>query len=239
VTQGGKLDQISSQIQSMNDSIDELKASIAALNKTMQSIQGQQQSINAAIQNMSTSTAPATPGDSAAPTGAQPETQPATPPPAANGKAGRTLAANPAPLTYVTPAPAISAPPVEQLYQTAYGDFVAGKTALADAEFYDVIKFYPDNNLAGNAHFYIGETLYKQNKFALAAKEYDHVLDQYPGNNKIPASELKKGYSLLSLHQTDAGVRELHSLIQRYPNSPEAVAAKNKLAALASRKTAQ
>jgi len=130
---------------------------------------------------------------------------------------------------------ASNAPPVEQLYQTAYGDYNAGKYALAATEFDDVANYYPDNNLAGNAHFYKGEILMKQNKPGLAAKEYDKVLEQYPGNSKIPASQLHKANALIAIRQTDAGIRELRSLIQRYPNSPEAVAARTRLSALGAR----
>ncbi len=59
-----------------------------------------------------------------------------------------------------------------------------------------MVKYYPDNNLAGNAHFYMGEILMKQNKPGLAAKQYDVVLEQYPGNSKIPAAQLHKANAL-------------------------------------------
>src|ERR1700709_1245788 len=45
--QNGKIDQVSGQIQSLNDSLDEIKARIGALEKLTQSIQSQQQSISA------------------------------------------------------------------------------------------------------------------------------------------------------------------------------------------------
>ena len=45
--QGGKVDQVSNQIQSLNDSVDEIKARIATLQKLMQDVQSQQQSMSA------------------------------------------------------------------------------------------------------------------------------------------------------------------------------------------------
>ena len=50
--QGGKIDQVSGQIQSLNDSLDEVKARLNALDKTLKDIQSQQQSISATLQNM-------------------------------------------------------------------------------------------------------------------------------------------------------------------------------------------
>src|SRR5665213_1161670 len=48
---GGKLDQVSGQVQSLNDSVDEVKARLNAMEKALEAVQGQQQSINAALQN--------------------------------------------------------------------------------------------------------------------------------------------------------------------------------------------
>jgi methyl-accepting chemotaxis protein len=47
--QGGKVDQVSGQIQSLNDSVDEIKARIATLQKLMQDVQSQQQSMSAGM----------------------------------------------------------------------------------------------------------------------------------------------------------------------------------------------
>jgi tol-pal system protein YbgF len=225
--QNAKIDQVSGQIQSLNDSIDELKAQMAKLTKAMQDIQSQQQSINASMSSIPASGAPATgpataPGDATMP-------PPANPIPDILPQAGAPRGRHSAQPT------ASNAPPVEQLYQTAFGDYNSGKYALAATEFDDVAKYYPDNNLAGNAHFYKGEILMKQNKPGLASKEYDKVLEQYPGNNKIPAAQLHKANALIAIGQKENGIRELRSLIQRYPNSPEAVAARSKLNGLGAR----
>ncbi len=48
--QGTKVDQISGQVQSLNDSLDEIKARIGRLEKLMQDVQGQQQSMSANMQ---------------------------------------------------------------------------------------------------------------------------------------------------------------------------------------------
>jgi len=115
------------------------------------------------------------------------------------------------------------------MYRTAYSDYMSGKNSLANSEFQDLIKAYPDDNLAGNAYYYIGEMELRANKPASAIKNYDHVLEHYPDNSKIPASHLHKGDALVAQHQTEAGIREYRALIQRFPNSPEAAQAKAKI----------
>ncbi len=49
--QNGKIDQVSGQIQSLNDSVDELKARLTAWRRRCRTSRAQQQSINATLQN--------------------------------------------------------------------------------------------------------------------------------------------------------------------------------------------
>jgi tol-pal system protein YbgF len=223
---GKGLETVSGQMQSLNDSVDELKARLAKIDHAIADVQSTQQSMGARMDN----------GGSPAPAAAPMD----TPPPAA--PAGKTSKLSPPPISAGPSASAVptnaglptsaAAPPLDDLYRTAFSDYNGAKYSLASAEFTDVIKFYPDSNLAGNAYFYLGEIEYKAGRFAAAAKNYDKVIEQYPGNQKIPVSQLRKGESLLALKQNDAGARELRSLIQRYPNSQEALAARSKLNAL-------
>jgi len=220
-TQNGKLDQVSGQIQSLNDSLDEMKARLARLEKLTQDIQNQQQSLNT---NMPA--ASGTPSDNAAPpVNAPPANTPATPTRKGKPSAG-------VPMSDATPLPAPAAPPVDDLYKTALGDYMGAKYQLASSEFADVAKFYPDHPLAGNAAYYQGEIAYRAGKYPDAIKDYDRVLEQYPDNNKVPVSHLHKGQALIALKQNDAGVRELRALIQRFPNSPEAMQARSKLSSM-------
>lgn len=216
--QNGKLDQVSGQIQSLNDSLDEMKARLARLEKLMQDVQSQQQSINATMPP-----ATAAPMDNAAPPAA---TQPATP-----GKKGKPSAGTP--VSALPEAPSTpAAPPVDDLYKTALGDYMGAKYQLASSEFSDVIRYYPNHTLSGNASYYQGEIAYRAGHYEDAIKNYDRVIEQFPDNSKVAVSHLHKGQALIALKQNDAGVRELRALIQRYPNSPEAMQARSKLSGM-------
>jgi tol-pal system protein YbgF len=242
--QNTKTDQISGQIQSLNDSLDELKTRLAHLEKLTQDVQNQQQSMGAALQNPSQAGATGATAPPAATSPAPTDLQPATPAtvpdravgPASNKKgkpaAGTPVAAASLPPASLPPTPTTNesaAPPVDELYKTALGDYMSAKYSLAESEFGDVVKSYPDNPLAGNAYYYQAEIEYRAGKYPAAIKYYDKVLDQYPDNNKVPVSHLHKGQALIAQKQTDAGVRELRALIQRFPNSPEAMSARSKL----------
>jgi TolA-binding protein len=222
--QGGKVDQVSGQIQSLNDSVDEIKARIATLQKLMQDVQNQQQSMSAGMPQPTGSAAPQ-PSNSA-PVTTAPPTGPA--PIVRKGKPSANI-----PQASDTPSPAGPAvPPADELYKTALGDYMAAKYPLASSEFGDVVKYYPDNPLSGNSFYYQAEIDFRDARYPAAIKSYDAVLEQYPDSNKVPASHLHKGIALFNLKENEAGTRELRALIQRFPNSPEAMQARSKLSGL-------
>ena len=223
---GAKTDQLSGQIQSLNDSVDELKARMARMEKSLSDVSSQQQSIGAALNNMPQQTgggaASTPPPSNSAP---DPATQSALPPTA-------DVVAPPAGDRSVAPA---GAPPIADMYRTAYGDFVGAKYPLAMQEFQDLAKAYPDDNLAGNAWFYMGEIDLRTQKPTAAVSAYNHLIERYPDNVKIPAAHLHKADAMVAMRQNDKAVLELRALIQRFPNSPEATAARSKLTTLARR----
>jgi tol-pal system protein YbgF len=227
---GSRSDQVSGQVQALNDSLDEIKARMIRLEKVLNDVQSQQQSMSGTMQSLpqpgGTSTTPSSLPPSTQP-GNQPQTQYTIPGPSAIPGSASSAAPTPA----RTPA-APAAAPVTDLYRGAYTDYMAAKYLVATAEFNDIIKSYPDDTLAGNAYYYLGEIDYRAGRFSAAVRDYDKVLEQFPDNNKVPAAHLHKGQALFEQKQTEAGIRELRALIQRFPNSPESTQARSKLNAL-------
>jgi tol-pal system protein YbgF len=227
--QGGKLDQLSGQIQSLNDSLDEVKTRLARLEKLTQDIQSQQQTLAAGAASTTTPATGVSQPDSAAPVTPS-NFQPPPPAVAPTGRRGKPSASVPMDAAPAEAAP--TAPPVEDLYKAALGDYMAAKYSLAAGEFADVIRYYPDHTLSGNSFYYLGEIDYRAAKYDEATKDYDMVLQHFPANNKVPPARLHKGQALMALKQNDAAVREFRALIQRFPTSPEALLARSKLSGM-------
>jgi len=200
---GGKLDTVSGQVQSLNDSVDELKSRIAKLDKSVQDMQTQLQTIQAP------------------PAGGAPAGQPGDP----NQPQGGAPAAS-------------QAPPLKDTFQSGVRDYNAAHYSVAASEFQDVLHYYPLDDLAGTAQFYLGEIAYRQGDFPTAITAYSAVMENFPGSPKAPAAQLRKGLALLETNKKDAGIRELRQLIQRHPQTPEASQARNKLNGMGVRVTA-
>ena len=64
----------------------------------------------------------------------------------------------------------------------------------ARGKFQEFIKKYPNDQLAGNAQYWIGETYYSVNDMKNAMKSFQDVLSKFPKSNKIPDAMLKIGY---------------------------------------------
>jgi TolA-binding protein len=206
----GKMDAVSGQVQSLNDSVDELKARIAKLEKSLQDLQAQ-------IQNMQAPPALAQPG------GMQPGGTTTPVPGQTTSPEGSPAGAPPR----VAAMP--QAPPLEETLQAGVRDYNAGRYQVAAGEFQDVVHYYPLDELAGTAQFYLGEIAYQQQDYMDAIGFYDQVLDAFSGNAKAPAAQLHKGLALLATNKRDAGIHELRLLIQRHPQTPEARVARSKL----------
>ncbi len=198
---GSKIDQVSTQMQGINDSIDALRSRIDKLSAQVEAMQSQLQNVN----TQPAAQQPGTPGQPAgAPSGdpnQAPQQQPQQP----------------------------QAPPVNDLYQGALRDYNSARYDLAAGEFGDVLKYYPQDDLAGNAQFYLGEIAYRQGKYSDAIKAYGLVLQQFAGNPKAPAAALRRGEAEIALDQRDNGIRDLRALIARYPQTPEAAQARSRL----------
>ena len=178
----GKLDAVSGQVQSLNDSVDELKSRIAKLDKSVQELQTQ-------LQNIQNPPAAAAPG---AELNAPPSGGGALPAP--NPAAG-------------TPA-STQVPPLQETFQAGLRDYNAARYEVAAGEFQDVVHYYPLDDLAGNAQFYLGEIAYRQQNYADAVKCYNAVLEGFSGSPKAPAAQLRKGFALLLEGKKEAGIRE-------------------------------
>jgi tol-pal system protein YbgF len=139
-----------------------------------------------------------------------------------------------------SPAPSGNqAPPLQETLQAGIRDLNAAKYDVATGEFQDVIHYYPLDEMAGTAHFYLGEIAFRQQRYSDAVKSYNAVLEGFPGNAKAPAAQLRKGLALLQMNRKTAAITELRMLIKRHPQTPEASQARIKLNGLGAKSTAQ
>jgi tol-pal system protein YbgF len=117
----------------------------------------------------------------------------------------------------------------EQAYQAAYRDATRGNNELASQEFQDFLTRYPDSPRIAEAHFYLGESQYAQERYLEAAGEYQKVTQDFPASRLAPAAYLKMGRAYVQLEERTLAEKAFKTLIDKHPNSEEAKQAESAL----------
>jgi tol-pal system protein YbgF len=117
----------------------------------------------------------------------------------------------------------------EALYQQGLNTFKAGNPQKAREILSKFVEMYPNNELASNAHYWLGETYYTEKTYDQAVLEFEKVIKNYPGKEKVPAAMLKQAMSFKGLGDVKSARYVLNKLLESYPRSEEAGLAKARL----------
>ena len=104
-----------------------------------------------------------------------------------------------------------------QLYETAYGYLLQQDYGAAETAFDDFLKKFPNDNLSGNAQFWLGESYFVRGQFKPAAAAFLKGYQTYGRSAKAPDSLLKLAMSLGRLGQKDAACSSFNELNTRFP----------------------
>jgi len=120
----------------------------------------------------------------------------------------------------------------EELYRSAYEDYMRGNYDLASQGFSEYLRRWPTTDLADNAQYWIGECYDAQDRVEEALDAFSQVLEQYPSSDKAAAAQLKKGLLYLKTGDQGQGVIHLQYVVYEHPGTKEADLAREKLRSL-------
>ncbi len=89
----------------------------------------------------------------------------------------------------------------------------------AERAFKAFIKGHPEHELAGNAHYWLGETYYVRKDFRQAAFTFADGYQRFPKSNKAPDNLLKLGMALGQLGQAKQACTAFSRLLTNFPNT--------------------
>ena len=151
-------------------------------------------------------------------------------------RAAQTVAPPPAPVatdTVTTAAPAAApvedAPSAEELYRIGRDQLTRGGNSAARAALSDLLKRYPDSELAADAQFLIAEAYAAEGTSAAADSAYAAVVSKYGDSPRAPTALYKRGVLAQTARRTTAAKRLYNQLIDKYPSSDEAELARERL----------
>ncbi len=120
----------------------------------------------------------------------------------------------------------------DELYRSAYEDYMRGNYDLAADGFAEYLRRWPDTELADNALYWIGECYDAEDKPEEAIATFTKVLEEYPTSDKAAAAQLKKGLIYLKMGDQGQGVVNLQYVVYEHPGTREADLAREQLQSL-------
>ena len=145
--------------------------------------------------------------------------------------ASQTPAVRPAPVvvaTKVVPTPAGEGAP--ELYARALKviredqDFASGRELMET-----FLNRYPQDALAVNAAYWVGETYYAEKNYEKAILQFEDIIQKYNDHPKVASAMLKQALAFESTGDHATARTLLQRVIEEFPLSGEAVIAKKKL----------
>jgi tol-pal system protein YbgF len=120
-------------------------------------------------------------------------------------------------------------PGPNQLFQLALEQLRRGSTGAARAGFTDLLRQYPNSDVAADAHLYLAQTYAQEGNATVADSGYQDVLARYP-TLPIAATALYRHAGVLAAAGKVQPARDAYQdVIRKYPRSDEAVLAKDRL----------
>lgn len=95
--------------------------------------------------------------------------------------------------------------------------------AGAEAAFKEFLEEHPDDHLAGNAYYWLGETYYSSNRLEDAARAFLLGYQQFSKGNKAPDTLLKLGITLRKMGQKDEACATFLELDKKFPDASQPV----------------
>lgn len=116
-------------------------------------------------------------------------------------------------------------------YDQAFAQLTQKKYTLATQSFTKFTQEFPQSDLIGNAHYWLGELYLSQGKPDMAAKQFRIVI-RNPEDDKIPEAMFKLANILLASEQTTQAKAMFRKLAQNYRGTHSAELAEQRLKTL-------
>ena len=111
----------------------------------------------------------------------------------------------------------------EEQYKFAFGLLSQANYGEAELALRSFVDQNPNDALAGNAKYWLGETFYVRQDYQQAAVTFAEAYQEYPSSGKAPDNLLKLGMSLSALGSQNDACGTFAELLKRYPQAAATV----------------
>jgi len=104
-------------------------------------------------------------------------------------------------------------------FDLAYGYVLRKDYALAEDSFRSFLRTYPNDRLAADAHYWLGESLFQRQRYRDAAESFLTVSTRYETAAKAPEAMVRLGQSLAALGEKNAACGTFGEIGRKYPRA--------------------
>lgn len=124
--------------------------------------------------------------------------------------------------------PAVKTQSVEDLYKAGMAALNANDSDLAAQKFTAILTKFPNDKLAGNAQYWLGEAYYAKKDYAKAAVAFAKGYEKFKDGVKAPDNILKLGMSMKELGKKTEACTAFLSLPKEFPKAEQSLKDKAK-----------
>jgi len=225
-----RVDQIETQMRTLTGSLEEVNYSIDQLKRRLDKLVGDVDQRLTQLEHPGTPAGGAAGGMAATPSpgaGANPAAPPSqagtlvAPPAAAPNSGGQTAAARPGAAPAATSGGPGTLPSgsAQDQYNYAFGLLRQADYPGAEEALRSFVQRYPNDALAGNAEYWLGETYYVRKDYNNAAATFAEGYRKYPQSGKAADNLLKLGMSLGNVGQKKEACLTFSQLAHDFPKA--------------------
>jgi tol-pal system protein YbgF len=104
-------------------------------------------------------------------------------------------------------------------FDLAYGYVMRKDYALAQDGFRSFLTRFPNDRLAPDAYYWLGESLFQSQQYRDAAESFLTVSTKYETTGRAPEALLRLGQSLAALGEKEAACASLGEVLRKYPRA--------------------
>jgi tol-pal system protein YbgF len=108
-------------------------------------------------------------------------------------------------------------------YDNAYGHLVRKDYAVAEDGFRGFLRKNPSDRMAGEANYWLGETLFQRQRYREAAESFLTVSTKFEKSAKAPDALVRLGQSLAALKEKEAACATFSEIGRKFPRASPSV----------------
>jgi tol-pal system protein YbgF len=104
-------------------------------------------------------------------------------------------------------------------YDLGYGYVLRKDYALAEETLRGFLRRYPNDRMAADAQYWLGESLFQRQRYRDAAESFLAVSTKFETSGKAPEALLRLSQSLAALKEKEAACATLGEISRKYPRA--------------------